>query len=114
LLDAILAMTGHVHVATGREWHQHPAAYRAMTDAILAHLARHKPEGAPKFAKGELPERRIFAAGSDDPQTIGLAIEAFHHFQPPHRSTYEERRQFWEKTKADFEAIHGKSKGKRK
>jgi hypothetical protein len=61
---------------TGHDWRTHPAANAVMRHAFNARLARTKQAGPETFAPGELPSTRIVAAGSDDPQTMGVALEA--------------------------------------
>jgi hypothetical protein len=67
-----------VRTQTGQDWRTHPAANAIMRHAFNALLARTKEAGPEIFAPGELPipSRRIVAAGSDDPQTMGVALEA--------------------------------------
>jgi hypothetical protein len=71
---AILA--SFTRMQTGQDFRTHPGANAVLRYAINARLARTKAEGPEKFAPGELPSRRSVAAGSDDPQTMGVALEA--------------------------------------
>jgi hypothetical protein len=73
---AIIRFALDVKRETGREWHAHPAANRAMRHAITARLARLKPEGDAMFVADELPANRILTT-SAEPETIGTMIEAF-------------------------------------
>jgi hypothetical protein len=61
---------------TGHDWRTHPAASAVLRHAINARLARTKESGLETFTPDELPSRRWVAAGSDDPQTMGAALEA--------------------------------------
>jgi hypothetical protein len=61
---------------TGQDCRTHPGANAVLRHALNAWLARTKKSGPETFAPGELPTRRFVAAGSDDPQTMGLALEA--------------------------------------
>lgn len=63
---------------TGQDWRTHPAANAVIRHAFNALLARTQQAGAETFAPGELPlpSMRIVAAGSDDPHTMGVALEA--------------------------------------
>jgi hypothetical protein len=61
---------------TKQDWRTHPAANAVLRYAINALLAREKESGAETFAHGELPTKRLVAASSDDPQTMGVALEA--------------------------------------
>ena len=61
---------------TGHDWRTHPAASAVLRHAIYARLARTWQSGPETFAPGVLPSRRFVAAGSDDPQTMGAALEA--------------------------------------
>jgi hypothetical protein len=69
---AILALM--TELQTGKDWRTHPGANAVMRHAFTALLARTKESGPETFAPGELPRR--FVAGSDDPHTIGVALEA--------------------------------------
>jgi hypothetical protein len=60
---------------TNQDFRTHPAANAVLRYAINARLARTKAEGPEKFAPGELRKNRWIAAGSDDPQIIGVAME---------------------------------------
>jgi hypothetical protein len=61
---------------TRKDFRTHPAANAVLRHALNAWLARTKESGPETFAPGELPSRRFVAAGSDDPQTMGIALEA--------------------------------------
>jgi hypothetical protein len=62
---------------TRQDFRTHPAANAVLRHALNAWIARTKKSGPETFAPAELPNfRRFVAAGSDDPQTIGLALEA--------------------------------------
>jgi hypothetical protein len=50
---------------------------------ITARLARLKPAGDAVFKPGELPAARLVAPDSDDPEQIGLALEAVEFHTPP-------------------------------
>ncbi len=64
---------------------------RVLRHALTARLARLKPEGEPVFGSGELPIARLVASGSDDPEAMGLGLEAVDFHTPP--MTAERRRQ---------------------
>jgi hypothetical protein len=76
LARAVIGFTNDVQLETGRSWHEHPASNWALRNAITARLARLKPEGEAVFMPNELPANRLLTS-SDDPDTIGLTIEAF-------------------------------------
>jgi hypothetical protein len=82
LIAAVAKLIGLVRVQTGHEWNQHPGSHRTLCDAIATKLARLKPEGDPVFGPDELPKSRLVAPGSDDPKTMGVALEAM-VFHPP-------------------------------
>jgi plasmid stability protein len=91
LMAKIGKLASYTETGTRHAWHKHAGAHAILRRAISAYLAHMKPEGKPVFAEGELPQNRIFAPGSDDPDTIGLAIEAVVFHEPP--MTPERRRQ---------------------
>jgi hypothetical protein len=62
---------------TRQDFRTHPATNAALRHAINARLARTKKSGPETFAPGELRENRVIAPGSDDPQIIGVATEAY-------------------------------------
>jgi hypothetical protein len=76
LMAAIGELAVLVRLQTNHAWHSHPAANRVFRHALTARLARLKPSGEPVFAPNELPTVRLVAAGSDDPEAMGLALEA--------------------------------------
>jgi len=61
---------------TGQDCQSHPAANAVLRHAINARLARTKESGPETFAPGELPTKGLVAIGSNDPQTIGVSLEA--------------------------------------
>jgi hypothetical protein len=69
-----------VLTATGHKWYAHPAAHKAFMRAIGASLANLRPEGDPVFAPGE---KKSVLIDSDDPEVIGLAVEAIVRNLPP-------------------------------
>jgi hypothetical protein len=83
LMAAVGRFAALVRLQTRQEWHRHPAAHRVLRHEITARLARLKPEGEPVFLSGELPTARLVAAGSDDPEAMGLALEAVDFHRPP-------------------------------
>jgi hypothetical protein len=101
LISAIADLAIWVRIQTNRDWHSHPAANRVLRDAITTYLARLKPSGEPVFAPGELPTVRLVAAGSDDPEAMGLALEALVFHTPPMTP---ERQRLLDATRA--KAIH--------
>jgi hypothetical protein len=90
LIDAITPLSLYVSMETGRAWHTHAAAAAVLLHALMARIIRITAKRLTgdlreaAFAPGELPETRLFAAGSDDPRDIGLVIESieFHTSQP--------------------------------
>jgi hypothetical protein len=76
LARAVIGFAIDVKQETGRDWFAHPAANRTLRFAIVARLARLKPEGEANFSAAELPTNRIITS-SEDPQAIGVTIEAF-------------------------------------
>jgi hypothetical protein len=102
LMDSVRDFATLVKLQTGHEWHSHPAANRVMRHAITARLARLKPSGEPVFKHEELPVARLFAPGSDDPEAMGLAIEAVSFHQRRPTTTAEQRRESFEKTRKEI------------
>jgi hypothetical protein len=76
LADDVIGFALDTKRETGRDWHGHPAANRALRNAVTARLARLKPPGESAFTADELPPNRILTS-STDPETIGQMIEAF-------------------------------------
>jgi hypothetical protein len=76
LAKAVVGFAIGVKQETGRDWFAHAAANSALRSAVGARLARLKPEGEARFLPEELPGNRIITS-SEDPQAIGLTIEAF-------------------------------------
>ena len=95
LIVAISDLMRFVRIQTGHEWHQHAAAHRALRHAITARLARLKPEGEPVFGPGQLPTNQLVA--SDDPETMGLGLEAIHFHTP--QMSLEQSHELFEKTR---------------
>jgi hypothetical protein len=85
LARAVIGFAHDVQRETGRSWHEHPASNRTLRNAITARLARLKPEGEAVFMPNELPANRLLTS-SDDPDTIGLTIEAFDFRRDPKRA----------------------------
>jgi hypothetical protein len=81
LMDAIANFAVLVRLQTGEKWHSHPAAHLVMQTEITARLGRSKPDGEPVFVPKHLPKVRPVA--SDDPHTMGLALEAIEFHQQP-------------------------------
>jgi hypothetical protein len=75
---SFMAETGLLAMFTGRQtgqdWRTHPAANAVLRHALNAWLTRTKENGPETFASGELPSSMLVC--SDDPQTIGVGIEA--------------------------------------
>jgi hypothetical protein len=82
LVGAVRELTTYVRLQTGHDWFAHPAAARVLQYAITARLSRLKPEGEAIFAPGELPTARLVAQGSDDPEAMGLGLEAVEFHRP--------------------------------
>lgn len=82
-MSAIDALSTLVQLQTGHSWHSHPAAHWVMRHALTARLQRLRPEGERVFAPDELPTARLVAAGSDDPQTMGVSLEAVDFHKGP-------------------------------
>lgn len=70
-ISGLIAMT---EWSTGQRWSQHPAAGRVLLRAIAARFGRHGMRSDSTFAATDLPAERLI--GSDDPDTIGVTIEA--------------------------------------
>jgi hypothetical protein len=83
LVEAVGSLATLVRLQTGHAWHSHPGANRVMRHALTARLARLKPEGDGIFAPGDLPTARLVAPESDDPEAMGLALEAMDFHTPP-------------------------------
>jgi hypothetical protein len=83
LLAAIQDFAVWTRLYTDHAWHQHPAASRALRRAILARIARQwgKSVEDATFKPNELPTARM--VDSDDPDTMGLSIEAMLFHMPP-------------------------------
>jgi hypothetical protein len=80
LMAAIGRFAVIVRLDTGREWHKHAASHWVMRNTITGRLQRFRPEGERVFGPGELPSTRLVA--SDDPEAIGLSLEALDFHQP--------------------------------
>ena len=102
LADMILHLATLVRLQTGQDWHSHPAANRVMRYAITAHLARLKPPGDAAFKANELPSARLVTPGTDDPESMGLALEHVAFSYPLKKTTAEERQASFEKTKSEI------------
>ena len=82
LMAAIANLDFLTWLGTNRlRWHSHPGANQVLRHAIAARLQRLRPPGEAVFATGELAVPPLVA--SEDPQAIGLAIEAIDFHQPP-------------------------------
>jgi hypothetical protein len=97
-----------VRLQTGHKWHKHPAANRVMRYAITARLARLKPNGEAVFGPDELPKSRLAAPGSDDPEAMGLGLEAIDFHAP--QMNLEQSHELVEKSKRELQQ---REKGKR-
>jgi hypothetical protein len=75
----IRALINLVELQCGRRRSKHPATARVLQLAINALLARYGARQDLKFAPGELPDVRLVAAGTDDPATIAIGVEAVVH-----------------------------------
>jgi hypothetical protein len=62
---------------TRQDFRTHPATNAALRHAINARLARTKESGPETFAPGQLRENRIIAPGSENPEIIGVATDAY-------------------------------------
>jgi hypothetical protein len=74
LMAEVAMLAFMTELQTGKDWRTHPAASSVLRHAFNARLARTKESGPETFAPGELPRR--FVVGSDDPHTIGVALES--------------------------------------
>jgi plasmid stability protein len=90
LFAALTDFPALVRGYTGYRWHEHRAATRVFRRAILARLMRHWGKSVEQevFAPGELKPRMV---DTDDPDTIGISLEAAHFQLPP--MTEERRRE---------------------
>lgn len=70
LLTRIARMAQETKLETGADWHRHAGSHGAFRQAILANLARLKPEGSTAFGKRPHQSRP-----GDDPAEIGTWIE---------------------------------------
>jgi hypothetical protein len=103
LLAAIGDFTIWVINYTGHRWHEHRAATRVLRRAILARLTRHWGESIEHavFAPGE---KKSVLVDSDDPDTLGLSLEATHFQLPP--MTEERKRELSEQFKRELLERH--------
>jgi hypothetical protein len=104
LAYAIDRLASYVFLQTGHHWHDHPAANRVMRHAITARLARLRPEGDQVFRPDELPKHRLVASGSDDPEAMGLGLEALEFHTPPDSKMTPEQRRRFDQLQAETEA----------
>jgi len=111
LVGAVDFLAGLVNIQTGHKWHQHPAANRVLRYAIMARLARLKPNGDPVFGPDELPKRRLAAPDSDDPEVMGLALEAVDFHTP--RMSLKQRHELHRKTISEFQELEKLEKDKK-
>jgi hypothetical protein len=110
LMDAIGRFAELVRLQTGRSWHEHPAANRVMRHAITSRLARLRPPGEDEFNPNELPRNRLVAA--DNTEAMGQGLEAIAMQTPIKKRTAEERREQFEKVKAEIKALEKKGSKK--
>lgn len=106
LLETVENLANFVKIQTGHKWHQHPAANRVLRRAITERLDHLKPNGEAVFRAEELPKSRLAAPGSDDPEVMGIALEAIDRHAPHLRleqsKTFEEVvRKFRQSEKGD-------------
>jgi hypothetical protein len=76
LMSELVILASWTKTQTGQDWRTHPAANSVLKYAINARLARMRKSGPETFAPGELPENRMVAPGSNDPESMGLSLEA--------------------------------------
>lgn len=79
LRDEVGALIEMVEMQCGHRWSEHPATARVLQIAIVALLGRYGAREGLKFDPEELPEVRLVAAGSDDPDVMAIGIEAVVH-----------------------------------
>lgn len=91
-----------VRLQTRHDWHRHAAANRVLRYMITARLARLKPSGEESFEPGELPAALL--VGSEDPQTMGLGLEAIDFHAAP--ISEEKQRELHEKTLQEIRELH--------
>jgi hypothetical protein len=103
LAQAVLDLAALVYIDTGQNWYSHAAAHWAFRTALTAWLQRRRPAGERKFAPGDLPSTRLVA--SDDPEAIGLALEAINFQQPA--MTPEQQRKLDEMREKDLQEMAG-------
>jgi hypothetical protein len=75
-IESLITLT---EMQCGRHWNEHPPTARVLQLAINARLARYGARDGLRFAPGELPDIRLVAAGSDDPEAMAIGIEAVVH-----------------------------------
>jgi hypothetical protein len=74
LQDFVSALATLVRLETDHDWHAHPFAHLAMRRGLTARLARLKPAGDPVLGPDD--RRHFQFVASDDPDEIGLGLEA--------------------------------------
>jgi hypothetical protein len=79
-----------VRIQTGKAWHQHAGAARVFRTAIIKRLVRLLPKsGTAEFRPDELPQGKRLVE-SDDPETMGVGLEAIEFSGPPHVDLHRE------------------------
>jgi hypothetical protein len=86
LKNEVGALIEMVEMQCGHRWSEHPATARVLQIAIVALLRRYGARDGLKFGPGELPDVRLVAAGSDDPDVMAIGIEAVVHCRTVHWS----------------------------
>jgi hypothetical protein len=108
LLMRIACMAHEVELETGTPWHKHAGSFAAFRQAILATLARSKPEGWEPFGPwpsfGERPHQTM---PGNDPSEVGMWAEhSVWRGQSWSRETREAVRAEQERTFQEISKIH--------
>jgi hypothetical protein len=83
LVVAIDKLAVLVRLQTGHDWYSHPAAHRVFKQMIVSRLVHLKPSGEAVFGSDELPPMASRLVASDDPETMGMGLEAIERFHRP-------------------------------
>lgn len=75
----IRELVGLVEMQCGHRWNEHPATAEVLRLAIDARLARYGAGKGLTFSPGELPDVRLVAARSGEPDVMAVALEAIVH-----------------------------------
>lgn len=79
LLAAIGRFEGLIRTQSGHAWHAHAGANRTLRHMITARLQRLRPQGE---ATLEPADERTRLISSNDPETVGLGLEAVESNMP--------------------------------